>query len=298
MYSSVNFPVQPHLPLVKSDSPQAIASAESNGKVQEIPASLRHLPDSTECPEHPLDKRQITTQTSCVVKAGPEQSPTKFQENDLLLVYPCNSVRRVTTPTLDLKINPEELKNRLDYHITGFLRERWISGHRKGPATQEEKKSLADSILARLPAELTEFLNKDWSDKEWFAPDEYQALARFHSAIILLEDEDLDYRSEKEEDEFNEFFRKECLPLRAGWSEDEEDEIELELIQYWLNEELQRCQDYPEAERMNEYIKTCHYGIFKADCVTVCDECIYRITENWKPYGHIKMLMSQGKGSP
>ncbi|MGO0309502.1 hypothetical protein ACTL6P_23475 [Endozoicomonas acroporae] len=301
MYSSVNFPVQPHVPLVKSDSPQAIASAESNGKVQGIPASLRHLPDSTESPEHPLDKRQITTQTSCVVKAGPEQPPTKFQENDLLLVYPCNShLGRV--PGLDLEINPEKLKNSLEFNITEFLRKRWIDGKREDGPTEDETKSLADSILARLPAELTEFLNKDWSGKELFAPEEYQALARFHSAMILAKHERINYFFafvndeecedvndfivknniplsilwSKDDEEFHEFFNKECMPLRDGWSLDE-----IKIIRYWLKRELSKP------------VKTCHYGILKAGCVTVCDNCKYSVIENWEMYERFKMFMRQ-----
>ena len=300
MYSSVNSPVQPPLPLSKSDSPQAIASAESNGKVQEIPASLRHLPDSTECPERPLDKRQITTQTSCVVKAGPEQPPTKFQENDLLLVYPCNS-HRGCTPCLDLKINPEKLKNSLESNISRFLRKRLIDGKREDDPTEDETKSLADSIFARLPAELTEFLNKDWSGKELFAPEEYQALARFHSAMILAKHERINWWEfendeeceevndfivknniplrilwNKDDEEFLEFFNKECIPLRNGWSRDE-----IKIIKRWLN------------ERLIKHIKTCHYGILKAGCVTVCDNCKYSVIENWEMYERFKMFMRQ-----
>ena len=168
--------------------------------------------------------------------------------------------------------------------------EEWIENRRKSPPAEEEIKSLTDSILARLPAELTEFLNKDWSGKEFLAPDEYQALAKFHSAIISLKCYDLEYRNDKNEEEFEQFFIKECLPLRAGWSEKE-----IKLIEFWLNEALRDCQRYPDEQRMKEYIKTCHYGIFKAHCVTVCDECIFRVLENRESYEFFKLLMGQGK---
>ena len=299
MYSSANLPVQSPRPLAKSDSPEIIASAESNGKVQQIPASLRHIPDSTESPGNPLDKRQVTTQTSCVVKVTPEKSPTMFRENDLLLVYPYNSRDR-DTPGFDLQINPEKIKNRLDFYITEFLRNRWIEGKREDGPTDDETKSLADSILARLPAELTEFLNKDWCGKKVFAPEEYQALARFHSAMILakherinsvafLSDEECEDLNEyiikniplrivwrENDEEFHEFFKKECIPLRNGWNLDE-----IKIIKSWLNCELKK------------HIKTCHYGILKAGCVTLCDQCRYSVTENWQAYERLKMFMRQ-----
>ncbi|WP_257295053.1 hypothetical protein [Endozoicomonas sp. YOMI1] len=80
------------------------------------------------------------------------------------------------------------------------------------------------------------------------------------------------------------------MPLRNGWSMDE-----IEIIQRWLNQELMWCQNYPDNDRMKKYIKTCHYGILKAGCVTVCDRCRYRVIENWQMYERFKLLMRSQK---
>lgn len=292
-----------HQPPLSASEPEVseVAMATAfNSSVQVTDSCSGQLPDSGERPEHSLDEQQITALKPGIVKTELGKSPTRFQENDLLLVYPCSSSNG-RTPGLDLKINPEKLKNRLDNHITEFLRTRWIDGKREDGPTEDETKSLADSILARLPAELTEFLNKDWSGKELFAPEEYQALARFHGAMILAEHEPInwfDYVNDEEceelnefiikqniplrivwsedDEEFHEFFNKECMPLRNGWSMDE-----IEIIQCWLNSELRK------------HIKTCHYGILKAGCVTVCNQCRYSVTENWKVYERLKMFMRQ-----
>ncbi len=115
---------QPPVLQQDSDNSPIFASGGSNGAVYESPACARYIPNQPVCgepPELPLDEHLITALTSCVVKTEPEQPTVKFQENDLLLLYPCNSRVR-GTPGLDLKINPEKLKNRLDYHITEFLR--------------------------------------------------------------------------------------------------------------------------------------------------------------------------------
>ena len=300
MHPLTSSTVQTPVLMPESDNCPIIATGGSNGSVYEAPACARYIPNQQVCggsPEQPLDEHLITALTSCAVKIKPEQPKVKFQENDLLLVYPCNS-HRGFAPGLDLEINPEKLKNSLEDQIDQFLRKRWIDGKREDGPTEDETKSLADSILARLPAELTEFLNKDWSGKELFAPEEYQALARFHSAMILAKHERINWWEfendeeceevndfivknniplrilwNKNDEEFLEFFNKECIPLRNGWSMDE-----IKIIKRWLNGKLIK------------HIKTCHYGILKAGCVTVCDNCQYSVIENWKIYERLKMF--------
>ncbi|WP_422466236.1 hypothetical protein [Endozoicomonas sp. ALC013] len=304
MHPLASSTIQTPVLMPESDNCPLIATGGSNGSVYEAPACARYIPNQQVCagsPEQSVDEHLITALTSCTVKIKPEQPKVKFQENDLLLVYPCNS-HLGRAPGLDLEINPEKLKNSLEFNISEFLRKRWIDGKREDSPTEDETKSLADSILAKLPAELTEFLNKDWSGKELFAPEEYQALARFHSAMILAKHERINYLWafvndeecedvndfivknniplsilwSKDDEEFHEFFNKECMPLRNDWSLDE-----IKIIRYWLKRELSKP------------VKTCHYGILKAGCVTVCDNCQYSVIENREMYERFKMFMRQ-----
>ena len=39
--------------------------------------------------------------------------------------------------------------------------------------------------------------------------------------------------------------------------------------------------------------KACHCGTLEVGCLTVCDLCRYRITENWQVYERLKILANQ-----
>ncbi|WP_163370658.1 hypothetical protein [Endozoicomonas acroporae] len=286
-------PLPPSEPEV---SEAAIATA-FNSNVQITASSSRQLPDSVEHPEHSLDEQQITAVKPGGVKTELGKSPTKFQENDILLIYPQDFSDH---SSVDLHVNPGKLKDALRWHIHGILDDRYESFQIEDEPTREEEQSLADSIITRLPAALYEFLNKDWSGRDWFVPEEYQALAKFHFAFIFFNEDDLlnyeiceeqgwEYPSYGYEKcgEFKKFLIKECLPLLKGWSEDE-----VRYIKEWLNYELKRCQKYPDHDRLKSYVDYCHYGPLKADCVSICDRS-YRIHENRAAYNRIKNLESQ-----
>ncbi|MGI2026379.1 hypothetical protein [Endozoicomonas acroporae] len=290
--------VQP-IPLPPSEpevSEAAIATA-FNSNVQITPSCSRQLPDSEECPELSLDEQQITAVEPGGVKTELGISPTKFQENDILLIYPQDFSDH---SSVDLHVNPGKLKDALRWHIHSILDDRFESFQIEDEPTREEEQSLADSIITRLPAALYEFLNKDWSGRDWFVPEEYQALAKFHFAFIFFDEDDLlnyeiceeqgwEYPSYGYEKcgEFKKFLIKECLPLLKGWSEDE-----VQYIKEWLNYQLKRCQKYPDHDRLKSYVDYCHYGPLKADCVSICDRS-YRIHENRAAYNRIKNLESQ-----
>ncbi|WP_257295052.1 hypothetical protein [Endozoicomonas sp. YOMI1] len=287
------------LPLPPSEpevSEVAIATA-FNSNVQITDICSRQLPDSGERPEHTLDEQQITAVKPGGVKTELGKSPTQFQENDILLIYPQDFSNH---SSLDLHVNPGKLKDALRRHIHDILDDRYESFQIENEPTWDEEQSLADSILTRLPAALYEFLNKDWSGRDWFVPEEYQALAKFHFAFIFFSKDDiLDYKMCEEEgweyptygyakcSEFKKFLIKECLPLRKGWSEDE-----VQYIEEWLNCELKHSQKYPDRDRLKRYVDYCHYGPLKADCVSICDRS-YRVHENRAAYNRIKNLESQ-----
>ncbi len=267
-----------------------------------MPAS--QFPDSAEPPVQWPDESQMNALKSGVVKTESVKSPAQFQENDILLVYPQNAVDH---PSFDLNVNPGEMRDALRDDVRRRLVFLYENNLRDDRPTRDEEKSLEDSILTRLPTPLYEFLNKDWSGRDRFAPEEYQALAKFHSAFIFFDEDDymhyencnnigvefVTYAARDEKgSEFNKFLIKECLPLREGWSLDEQ-----EIIQSWLNSELQDCQAYPEREQMAEYVKLCHYGPLKADCVSVCSDC-YCAFENQAAYNRIKNLESQVEKLP
>ncbi|MBO9484397.1 hypothetical protein [Salinisphaera sp. G21_0] len=275
------------LPLPPSDSQGGEIIPTALHETVYISASTScHLTDIGSHPKRPMDERQITKLTSCFAHTESEEKPEKFQENDVLLVYPCISRG---SPNLDLSVNPADMKRRLPRHIRNLFEYHFLKGIRKSDYTEDEINSLVDSILTKLPAELTEFLNRDYHDDKRPSPSEYQALARFHCAIILFEDFECEFRNSMAKDcaEFNDFFIKKCLPLRDGWSE-----YELELIAEWLNAELEMSQDHPDHE-MKHHIKTCHYGALKAGCVSVCGKCEYTVIENREAYKSIKSLESQ-----
>lgn len=278
-------PTAQTLPLPPSDSQGSeIISTALNEKVYLSAPTSCHLTDSGPHLERHLDDRQITKSTSCFEHMESEEKPEKFQENDVLLVYPCNSRG---SPNLDLSVNPADMIRRLPKYIRDILEYRFLKGISKSDYTEDEIDSLVDSILTRLPAELTEFLNQDYPDEKLFSPLEYQALARLHCAIILFEDFKYEFRNSMAKDcaEFNDFFIKKCLPLRDGWSEDE-----LEFIESWLNGELEMSQSHPDPSEIKHYVKTCHYGVLKAGCVSVCGKCNYTVIENWEAYKSIKTL--------
>ncbi|WP_422444382.1 MULTISPECIES: hypothetical protein [unclassified Endozoicomonas] len=293
-----NSDAQP-IPLPPSEpevSEAAIATA-FNSNVQITPSCSRQLPDSGERSELSLDEQQITAVKPGVVKTELGKSPTKFQENDILLIYPQDFSDH---SSVDLHVNPGKLKDALRWHIHGILDDRYEMFQIEDEPTREEEQSLADSIITRLPAALYEFLNKDWSGRDWFVPEEYQALAKFHFAFIFFNEDDLmDYEICEEQGweypsygyekcgEFKKFLIKECLPLLKGWSEDE-----VRYIKEWLNYELKRCQKYPDHDRLKSYVDYCHYGPLKADCVSICDRS-YRIHESRAAYNRIKNLESQ-----
>ncbi|WP_257263456.1 hypothetical protein [Endozoicomonas sp. ONNA2] len=272
-------------PSLPSESERSKNIATALNETVNIPeACSQHLTDSGELPDLPLDQRQITESTSCVANIAPEKKPEKFQENDILLVYPCESGDR---RDLNLSVNLAELKRELYYAVDDELEFRYHFGQGVTEYTSRKINSTVDSILTRLPAELTEFLNQDYPDEKLFSPEEYQALARFHCAI--LNDLGYDFYShmnDEDRKEFEDFFIKECLPLRDGWSKEE-----LEYFESWLNYELSGCQGYDDFKKMKKHIKTCHYGPLKAGCVTVCSED--KVIENREAYENIKKLENQ-----
>ncbi|WP_422466240.1 hypothetical protein [Endozoicomonas sp. ALC013] len=291
-----NSDAQP-IPLPPSEpevSEAAIATA-FNSNVQITPSCSRQLPDSGERPELSLDEQQITAVEPGGVKTELGISPTKFQENDILLIYP---KAFYNNPSLSFHVNPGKLKDALRRHIHDILDYRWVCDQIEDEPTREGEQSLADSIITRLPAALYEFLNKDWSGRDWFVPEEYQALAKFHFAFIFFDEDDLlnyevceeqgwEYPSYGYEkcSEFKKFLIKECLPLRKGWSEDE-----VQYIEEWLKYELGSFQKYPDRDREKRYY--CHYGQLKAGFVSICDNshCMH---EKRAAYNRIKELESQ-----
>lgn len=257
---------------------------------------VTRLPVSREHPEQSLDEHQMTAPIPGVVKTGAEKSPAKFQENDIMLLYPQNSA---SPSGFDLHVNPGELKDALTSHV----HDRLVFINKKDDSPSwDEVKSLADSILTRLPTALYEFLNKNWSGRDSFAPEEYQALVKFHGAFIFFDqydylkevfynDKGTEYpmfNPDEKHSELKKLLIKDCLPLRKGWSEDER-----VIIEEWLSFELTNCQDYPDWEEMVTYIDYCHYGPLKADCVSVCNDPCYCVIENRASYNRIKNLESQ-----
>ncbi|MBO9493678.1 hypothetical protein J7438_06215 [Thalassotalea sp. G20_0] len=213
-----------------------------------------------------------------------------------MLIYPQDFSNH---SSVDLHVNPGKLKDSLRRHIHDILDYRWVCDQIEDEPTREKEQSLADSILTRLPAALNEFLDKDWSGRDWFVPEEYQALAKFHFAFIFFNEDDLmEYEICEEQgweypsygydecSEFKKFLIKECLPLLKGWSEGE-----VHYIKEWLNRELTDYQKYPDRDRLKRYVHYCHYGPLKADCVSICDRS-YRMHENQAAYNRIKNLES------
>ncbi|WP_422132881.1 MULTISPECIES: hypothetical protein [unclassified Endozoicomonas] len=267
--------------------------------VDETLMPVTRLPVSREHPEQSPDEHQMTAPVPGVVKTGAEKSPAKFQENDIILLYPQNSV---SPSGFDLHVNPGKLKDALTSHVHNRLVFLYDHNRRDDWPAKDEVKSLADSILTRLPTALYEFLNKDWSGRDSFAPEEYQALVKFHGAFIFFgkydylkgvfyEEKGTEYPTFNPDEKYSELKKlllKDCLPLRNGWSEDER-----VIIEEWLNIELTNCQDYPDWEEIVTYIDYCHYGPLKADCVSVCNDPCYCVLENRAAYNRIKNLESQ-----
>ena len=286
------------LPPSETEVSEVANATAFNSNIQITACCSRQLPDSGERPELSLDEQQITAVKPGGVKTELGKSPTKFQENDILLIYPQEFSNRSSA---DLHVNPGKLKDSLSGHIHDILDYRWECNQIKDKPTWEEEQSLADSILTRLPAALYEFLNKDWSGRDWFVPEEYQALAKFHFAFIFFSENDfLHYEISKVKGkeyprygyekctEFEKFLIKECLPLRKGWSKDE-----VQYIKEWLNSGLKNCQEYNDQDCLEDYVDYCHYGPLKADCVLICDHCSYHVLENQAAYSRIKELESQ-----
>ncbi|WP_163372552.1 hypothetical protein [Endozoicomonas acroporae] len=275
------------LPPSNPDVSEVVFAASCNASVQiSAPCSSR-FPDSGERPGHSLDEHQITALKSGHAKTESVKSPARFQENDIVLVYPYHDFNG-NFPRFDLKVRLEKLNEKLALHISQDLDEidlEDLSISSQDLPTEGDKPGwLADFIFSKFPPELTEFINKDWSGKTLFAPEEYQALARFHCAMTMYDDDrGLSYSQDWLDDEFEDFFIKECLPLRDGWTSKE-----IELVQDMLNYGLDQYMDFKP-----DFIKPCHYGLLKAGCVSICKSCDYSITENWQTYRHIKNLESQ-----
>ena len=279
------------LPLTSSDpeGSEAVFAASFNASVKISAPCSSQLPDSGECPEHSLDEHQITALKSGSAKTESVKPPAGFKENDIVLVYPYHDYDG-NFPRFDLEVRLEKLKQRLASQLCEELScihlEDLAISSQDLPSEGLTPTWLADFIFSKFPPELTEFLNKDWSGKTLFAPEEYQALARFHCAMTMYEEDDRgsrNYTTDWEDDEFEDFFIKECLPLRDGLTRKE-----IELVQGLLNYGLDQ---YWNCEP--DIVKPCHYGLLKAGCVTICKNCSYSITENWQAYKHIKNLESQ-----
>ncbi len=276
------------LPPSNSDVSEVVFAASFNASVQiSAPCSSR-LPDSGERPGHSLDEHQITALKSGGAKTESVKSPARFQENDIVLVYPYRDFDG--NSRFDLEVRLERLKERLASQLCEELAEidpkDLAISSQDLPSKGLTEEWLADFIFSKFPPELTEFLNKDWSGKTLFAPEEYQVLARFHCAMTMYDDVwGLKYSQDWMDDEFADFFINECLPLRDGWTS-----TEIDLVQGVLNHGLDQYMDFKP-----EFIKPCHYGLLKAGCVSICKNyhCHYSITENWQTYKHIKNLESQ-----
>lgn len=257
-----------------------------------MPAS--QFPDSAEPPVQWPDESQMNALKSDVVKTESVKSPGKFQENDILFVYPQKFANQ---PSLNLNVNPGELKDSLRLYVHERLDFLFLNGLRGDRPTRDEEKALVDSILTRLPTALYEFLNKDWSGRDWFDPEEYQALVKFHCAFIFFDEEDclryLGFESGVKQSVFKKILIQECLPMRSGWSEDE-----LLIIEDWLNFELVDYQHYLDQDDLKSCLGYCHYGLLKADCVSVCNDSCCCVVENQAAYNRIKNLESQVKKLP
>lgn len=277
------------LPPSKPEGSEVVFAAPFNASVQISDPCSSQFPDSGEHPGHSLDEHQITALKSGGAKTESVKSPARFQENDIVLVYPYHDFNG-NFPRFDLEVRLERLKERLALQLCEELAEIDLEdlaiSRQDLPSEGLTSTWLADYIFSKFPPELTEFLNKDWSGKTLFAPEEYQALARFHCAMTMYEENSscsINYTADWEDDEFEDFFIKECLPLRDGWTRKE-----IELVQGVLNLGLDQYMNFEP-----DYIKPCHYGLLKAGCVTICKNCSYGITENWQTYNHIKNLESQ-----
>ena len=234
--------------------------------------------------EEPLSQLQVKRTKQCEVTAMAGQNKAEFKKDDQLLVYPTSLNVGYGA---NIFINPRRLLDEMDYDLYTFDDYK---------LSQSAQQSMKKSILQKLPPDFKEFLNKDWSAKEFWllTPEEYQPLARFHWAVAGWNKYKLSkaYGHEKREIERVNLFEEVSLPLRKGWSEDE-----LEFLEEWLGLSLWQNYSY-EWDNFGEYIDFCLKGVLDAGCVSFCDECaITRVIENREAYERIERLEQQLRSS-
>lgn len=244
----------------------------------------RTIADVGEPMEEPLNQLPVKRARHLEVTTMAGQNTGEFKKDDQLLVYPSSPDRGYGT---NIFINPRRLLDQLNYELYSF------DDYKLSHSAQQIMKK---SILQKLPPDFKEFLNRDWSAREYWllTPEEYQPLARFHWAVVGYEKYDLSKQCcyEKRDRELVNLFEAVSLPLRNGWSEEE-----LEFLEGWLGSPLWQNYHY-DWQNFGEYIDFCLKGVLDAGCVSFCDECpITRIIENREAYERIERLEQQLRDS-
>lgn len=244
----------------------------------------RTIADVDEPMEEPLNQLQVKRPKHCEVTTMAGQNTAEFKKDDRLLIYPSSLSRGYGA---NIFINPRRLLDELDHELYSF------DDYKLSRSAQQ---IMRKSILQKLPPDFTEFINRDWSAKEYWllTPEEYQPLARFHWAVVGYEKYDLSKRCcyEKRDIELVNLFEAVSLPLRNGWSEEE-----LKFLEGWLGSSLWLHYHY-DWDDFAEYIDFCHKGVLDAGCVSFCDECaITRVIENREAYERIERLEQQLRDS-
>ena len=244
----------------------------------------RTIADVGEPMEEPLNQLQVKRARHCEVTTMAGQNTAEFKKDDLLLVYPSSPDRGYG---VNIFINPRRLLDEIGFELYSF---------NDYKLSYQAQQSMKKSILQKLPPEFKEFLNRDWSAKDFWllTPEEYQPLVRFHWAVAGWERYTLfkACRCEEREKEWVNLFEAVSLPLRNGWSEDE-----LEVLEGWLGSSLWQHYHY-DWNRFGEYIDFCLKGVLDAGCVSFCDECPFtRIIENREAYERIDRLEQQLRSS-
>ena len=255
--------------------PSHISVAVTSATASTTSDAHKYIPES-------LNKKQVRLASPCELITGSKKTTTEFKKDGRLIVYPTNPAEGRGHGT-NILIYPADLLIDMYDEMTTF----WDY-----ELNESDLKIWANSILQRLPPDFKEFLYRDWSAKEqWLlTPEEYQPLARLHWAVAGFKK----YESSKKdlENERNKerviFFEEVSLPLRDGWSKKE-----IEFIEDWLGSLLIFNHEDYSFNNFGEYMDFCLKGTLDTGCISFCDTCETRMTENREAYERIKSLEQQ-----